>query len=252
MRESWNITVFIKSPIFLLINKYIPTAYYSKLFSFQVYDTTVTWKLVPFFLSFHNLFILFSRSVMSINNSGWKTKPTPPWFHPKGKAHGRHPQCTTPSTPYNVHELYSCSFGSNNRPQGRTCRQDLSLPSQSNWGMKQSISSAPLHMRLKQNDPLWNFAWLYLFTWSLLLFCPISSLFFQIFPGNILLINQSYFISHFKFCFRRTQTKAIRMLMYQRQGWQRGQKEAHLIDFLLLYYNRKNLPLFPSVQMLWK
>ena len=74
------------------------------------------------------LSIIFS---FCINNSGWKTKPTPPWSHPKGKAHGRHPQCSTPSTPYNVHELYSYSSGSINRPQGRTCRQDLSLPSQS-------------------------------------------------------------------------------------------------------------------------
>lgn len=120
------------------------------------------------------------------------------------------------------------------------------------WGMKQSISSAPLHMGLKQNDPLWNFAWLSLFTWSLLLFCPISSLLFQIFAGNILLINQSYFISHLKFCFRRTQTKTIRMLMYKNKGDKGGKKKAHLIDFLLLYYNWKNLPLFPSVQMLWK
>ena len=99
MRESWNITVFIKSSILLLINKCILTAYYSKLFSFQVYDTTVTWKLEPFFLSFHNLFILLSGSVMSINSWGWKIKPAPPWFHPRGKAHGGTLSAPAPQLP---------------------------------------------------------------------------------------------------------------------------------------------------------
>lgn len=40
--------------------------------------------------------------------------------------------------------------------------------------------------------------------------------------------------------------------MYKNKGDKGGKKKAHLIDFLLLYYNWKNLPLFPSVQMLWK
>lgn len=159
MRESWNITVFIKSSILLLINKCILTAYYSKLFSFQVYDTTVTWKLEPFFLSFHNLFILLSHSVMSINSWGCKIKPAPPWFHPRGKAHGRHPQCSTPSAPYNVH--MNCSRNLQaviTDPRGGHAGKIAPFLVNQHWGIMQSISRAPLQVGLKQNDPLWNFA----------------------------------------------------------------------------------------------
>lgn len=109
--------------------------------------------------------------------------------------------------------------------RGRTCRQDLSLPSQSTLRHEaEHLQCSPSH-GIKAKWPFVEFCLIVSIHLISFAFLPHFFTALSDFSWKHSSNNQSYFISHLKFCFRRAQPKTVRMLMYKRQGWQRGQKE---------------------------
>lgn len=123
------------------------------------------------------------------NKLGWKIKPTLPWFHPSGK-----PMADIFSAP--PFNSLQCAWIANFIffRGGHAGKISPFLVNQ-HWGMRQSISSAPLHMLIKAKWPFVEFCLIvsiHLISFAFLPhFLHCSFRFFLKHSSN----NQSHFIS---------------------------------------------------------